>query len=197
LQPKIQSQPEPKPNDRYALSQWNSSRFAGLGAAGAVTYLGFGCITNRQYRNRITINDPELNDGNDIEINFLDITPLTLNDFEHIQPGAILQIWRGTGGTHHERLNNARETFRNILAYIETSRLRREAGLDPENPPTSQQLCGFPDWCGHSLYFVEMHDGQPMIADQYGIRHSLIDSYPSYPFWIASQWFDATGVKLL
>ena len=199
LRPSVRPERDPdEPPIRHALSRWNSAQYAGLGAAGAVVYLGFGCLVNRQIRRRMMINDPEL--GGDIEIWYNDVVPLTVNDFNDIQPGAILQIWRGQGANHNERLNNARETFRNIIAYVKRSQLRREERprLDPTDKPTSQELCGFPRWCGHSLYFVHKgENGPPMIADQYGIRHSLLDSYPRYSFWIAAQWFDATGVTLL
>jgi hypothetical protein len=133
----------------------------------------------------MVISDPEL--GGDIEIGYSDVVPLTVAELNHIQPGAILQVWYGDGATHNERLVDARENFRNIVAYVETSRLRRVAGLEPREPPSSP---------GHSLYFVGMENGQPMIADQMGPRHSLLEDWPSYPLWIAAQWFDATGATL-
>lgn len=179
--------------DEFALSQWNSISYAGLGAAGAVIYLGFACLVNRTVMSTLTISDPALNGGEDIEIVYRDIVPLELSDFTNLQEGSVLQVWKGVGANFNERLAAARETFRNVIAYVEKSRLRREGNprLIPDDPPTPLQLCGDPDWCGHSLFYVGMDSGTPMVADQDGKRRSLIDGWrKDYPLWIAAQWFE-------
>ncbi len=153
--------------DPYALPNWRSVSWAGLGAPGALAYLGFGCIVNRRTR-KSTVREGRT-------VRYSDVTSLAVSDFDNLQPGSLLQLWK----THH--------MFEEFVIYAELSRLRIAAGLEPNPAPLGE---------GHSLYFVGMIDGAAHVADQWDTARLLSD-WNEYPFRIAAQWFDATGHTLL
>lgn len=173
------------------LPYWNSLEFAGLGGAGAIIYLGFGYLINRRETRTMLLDDGR-------EIYYQDVIPLEPEDFTKIQPGAILQTW----GLGTYDVSAGQDTYRQIVAYIEQSRFRLESNQQPLDPPSSKPP-------GHSVFFVGLKKDEnnnyikddndnfiPLVADQYGTTKPLTTGYrANYAFWIAAQWFDATGVN--
>lgn len=160
-------------NNMERLRNKGLTDFGAMGAPAAMIEGGFGSLVN-EFRFELFPDPFAIAPGGTRIYAAVGLTP---DDMANLQPGSILQVWR------------SEHIYKLCVVYVSLG----TGGITPVEFERELPFMGAGDT--HSLIFVEYVSATEIyVADHLNKSRNLITEYAGFPFRIAAQWYNATGL---